>query len=219
MPVSSSSAKSAPKPIVVVPTPDSACVLRHLDQRRLIGEAHVREAVAQEQDLARAFILASLERFDALHPARREVRLAMCLDAGDPLQQRLAHLADRRRRSQELDHVVVGHQGQLVGGSEAARQEGRAVLRRLDLVPLHRPGPVDHERQVQRRARPVGLCLGRDQLEHGVDVVLGLDRQELVLQSDVRLHAARSPFSLFFHTLSVRLVTDTNDRRVIGLLS
>ena len=106
--------------------------------------------------------------------------------------------SERRRRVRERRHqpdlVVVRDQRDAVGGSQPAGEERGALLRDVELAPRHRAGAVDHERQVERRAR-VGAGRGRARdLEHAVDVVLGLHGEQRVFEASGGTHEGETSF-------------------------
>ena len=141
--------------------------------------------VGEEQDLARPVARGAPELLDPLQPAAREVGRAAGRDRGDDREQ---GVVDRRERRDQVDVLVVGDERELVGRLEAADQERRGLLGDLELRPGHGPGAVDDEGQVQRRPRGTFRSRRRDELEHGVHRVLGLDSEELMLQSNGCLH-------------------------------
>ena len=103
-------------------------------------------------------------------------------------------VARGHERRHEIDLVVERDQRELVGGLEPAQQERRALLGGLELGPGHGPGPVDDQGQVQGRPRRVGRGGRSDELQHGVHLVLGLDCEELMLQTNGCLHEGEPPF-------------------------
>ena len=145
---------------------------------------HVGEPVGEQQDLSGAGSVRGAQGLHSLQPAAGEVRAAAREDAADDLEQGLAGVAHRDERGEELDLVVVGDQGELVGRGEPPDQERRALLGGLELRPGHGPGAVDDQGEVERRPLVCGGRRRRDQLEHGVDAVLALHGEQLVFQSD-----------------------------------
>ena len=159
---------------------------RHPHERAGVGDADVRQAVGEQQDLPRALAGRAPELLDALQPPAGQVRLAARVDRADPRQER--RLVDGREGSEQVHVLVVGDQGELVGRREPPDQERGALAGDLELGSGHRARPVDDEREMQRRA---GTAFGSRwslELEHAVDGVLGLDGEQLVLEADVRLH-------------------------------
>ena len=122
-------------------------------------------------------------------------------------------------RGEELDLVVVGDQGELVGWGEPPDQERRALLGGLELRPGHGPGAVDDQGEVKRRPLVGGGRGRRYELEHGVDAVLGLDGQQVVFESDgcLQLRSDLLRWVVSSFDPIVRNITDRNDSGVIQL--
>ena len=152
---------------------------------RGIGDALVGEPVGEQQHASGRVTAGAVELLESLEPAAGQVGAAAGDDPVDGRRE-LARVG-RTECHEQIDVVVVGHDGELVGRAHAAGEELRARSRRFELVARHRPGAVDHEREMQRW--PVGLrCVGRVELEHAVDVVLALDGEQLVVEAEVGLH-------------------------------
>jgi hypothetical protein len=112
------------------------------------------------------------------------------LDPVEGLLELLLVVADLGERELEADLVVVGHDGEPVGGRQAPREVGGGGLRGLELVALHRARSVDHEREVQGTALGGG-GLGRGELEEAMHAVLALDGEELVVQAHAGAEVVR----------------------------
>jgi hypothetical protein len=98
---------------------------RHRDERLGLGDASVREPVGEQEHRLRADPAGDgAELLDALQPAAGEIGHAAGLDPVEGLLELLLVVADLGEGQLEADLVVVGHDGEPVGGRQAPREVG-----------------------------------------------------------------------------------------------
>jgi hypothetical protein len=132
--------------------------------------ADVRQPVGQQQHAVQPAgdeVAGDLLR--ALRPAAVQRGAAAGADAGDQPQEPVA-VGGRGARHQRLHLVVEDGEADAVGRGQLAHRERGRVAGVPDLVlPAHRPGPVDDQPEVERRAGRDGLGRRRGDLDEHVE--------------------------------------------------
>ena len=123
-----------------------------------IGDADVGQAVGQQQAAVDAAVdEVAGDLFAAAQPALAEVGAAPRVDGAQPLDGAAARLGrGGRGLDDHVDDVVVDHDAEPVVGPETRDGLLDRDLGDADLLAGHRPGPVEHDREVDRRAFPFG---------------------------------------------------------------
>ena len=137
-----------------------------------IGLALIGLAVREQQNAAQRRVRLSVGRLGTRRdrrqlpgtpqPAAAEVRAAARVDRLQSRERELLRLRRGRRRPEEgVDLRVVADDRETVALVQESYRVIDRLLRHLDLPARHRPGSVEHERRVHRRAFVAPRTLGR----------------------------------------------------------
>ena len=164
-----------------------------LPQRDGVGDSRVGVAVGEQDDGGPGGSGAAAGLLQAPQVAPGQVGHAPGFDRGDqPGEPIPAVVGDPPGGHHDLGGVVKGDQAERIAVVEAGDQVGQSPLGRLEPVPRHRPGAVQHD-----DGGVLGAGGGRVldhgwglQVEHDGDSVGGLDSDEVDIKVRGDVHAA-----------------------------
>ena len=153
----------------------------------VVGDALVGVAVGEQDQGGAAAVGGALGLLDSAQQPAGEVGHAARVDGGKRLAGPGA-VADGAGRDRDRDLVVEGHEAEAVLGAKPADQGVERLKRREEAPVGHRAAAVDHHLERGRRAVLDVVRGWGGELEEGVDGVLVLDRDQVVLELEFGSH-------------------------------